>query len=134
MGILCPSTSSTRTPRPRKRASSTRRRVNTTWSRRRPYPPDLLSGIIQRFTALFLRSLRRWVRWFPSLRFLSVSVVRALEHLGSRGRTLWLLEKQFRRRVNSAVLWPSIPAGGGTFFLTFSGISLEALRYCELNL
>merc|ERR1712118_524943 len=33
--ILSPSTSSTRTPRLRKRVSSTRRKVSTTWSRRR---------------------------------------------------------------------------------------------------
>merc|ERR1711934_41135 len=37
--IWCLSTSSTRTPRPRKRASSTRRRVSTTWSRRRRNQP-----------------------------------------------------------------------------------------------
>merc|ERR1712224_1059158 len=35
MGTLCPSTSSTRTRRLRKRASSTRRKASTTWSRRR---------------------------------------------------------------------------------------------------
>merc|ERR1712124_116601 len=36
MNIWCRSTSSTRTPRLRKRVSSTRRKVSTTWSRRRP--------------------------------------------------------------------------------------------------
>merc|ERR1711904_565765 len=36
MGIWCPSTSSTRTPPLRKRVSSTRRKVSTWGSRRRP--------------------------------------------------------------------------------------------------
>merc|ERR1712216_229876 len=107
---------STRTPRPRKRASSTRRRVNTTWSRRRLYSPDLLSGIIQRFTALFLRRLRRWVTWFPSLR---VSVVRALEHLGSRGRTLVTAGKAVSKASELGRAVAEHSRWRGHFFLNF---------------
>merc|ERR1712124_54955 len=45
MGIWCRSTSSTRTPRLRKRVSSTRRKASMTWSRRRSNWASRLRGL-----------------------------------------------------------------------------------------
>merc|ERR1719333_1818394 len=93
MNDLVSSTSSTRTPRLRKRVSSTRRRVSTTWSRKCALPTlHDLPSCYTAFSMLDGICLQSCEAGMPSLSFALSSYLQLLRI----GRGSRLLEKRFR--------------------------------------
>merc|ERR1712193_89251 len=141
----CPSTSSTKTRRLRKRVSSTRRKVSTTWSRRRPKETLSISArksVRSQSSSSMSEGSSLHALVFHSkacfqepklsglpcdfVMYVSVHLFLQIVQYGGQSR---LLEKRFREyvpgkpiccryAVDYVIGWPFLP-------LTFSGTKLE---------